>query len=138
MHGQVKHSKTKARDLGRAQRHQRNDDFADRLVDQLNHVHRVSWRALTPGTVVQARVPYQERDEDKVRPALVLGCRGDCVVLRVFTSKPWNATRHGGGVEVLHNGRRTWVVNDSIELDRADILQITAQRYDELAFATAA
>lgn len=138
MHGQVRKNKAKARDLGRAQRHQRTDNNADRLVDQLNHVHPVSKRSLTPGTVVQARVPYQERDEDKVRPALVLGCRGDCVVLRVFTSKPWNAKRHGGGVEVFHNGRRSWVVNDAIELDRGDILQVTAQRYDELAFATAA
>lgn len=138
MHGQVKKNKTHARDLGRRQRHQRLDDRADRLVDQLNHVHQVSRRALTPGTVVQVRVPYQERDEDKVRPALVLECRGDCVVLRVFTSKPWNAKRHGGGDEVFHNGRRTWVVNDAIEIDRANILQVTAQRYDALAFATAA
>ena len=89
-------------------------------------------------TVVQARVPYREGDESKVRPALVLGCHGDVVVLRVFTSKERNAQRRGGGVEVYHNGLRCWVVNEAIELDRRDIVQVTAQRYDELAFATAA
>ena len=138
MHGQVKKNKKRARDLGRQQRHHYENDGVQRLVEQLNGVRLVSRRALTPGTVVQARVPYQERDEDKVRPALVLGCVGDRVVLRVFTSKEWNARRHGGGTEVFHNGRRSWVVNDAIELDRNEILQVTSQRYDELAFATAA
>jgi hypothetical protein len=137
MHGQVKKNK-KARDLGRTQRHRIENGFAQRLVGALNGVHPVSRRSLTPGTVVEARVPYYERDGSKVRPALVIGCRGDVVVLRVFTSKEWNARRHGGGVEVFHNGLRSWVVNHAIELDRMDILQVTAKRYDELAFATAA
>lgn len=138
MHGQVKKNKSKARDLGRTQRHQRRDRAADQLVEQLNHVHPVSKRSLTPGTVVEARVPYRERDEDKVRPALVVGCTGNRVVLRVLTTKPWHAERHGGGVEVFHNGRRSWIVNERIELDRSQILGLSSQRYDELAFATAA
>ena len=138
MHGQVKKNKTRARDLGRQQRHRYENDAAERIVAGLNGVRLVSRRSLTPGTVVQARVPYRETDESKVRPALVLGCRGDVVVLRVFTSKERNAQRRGGGVEVYHNGLRCWVVNEAIELDRRDIVQVTAQRYDELAFATAA
>jgi hypothetical protein len=137
MHGQVRKSKN-ARDLGRKQRHRRVNPYAEQLVERLNGVHPVSRRSLTPGTVVQARVPYQESDESKVRPALVLECRGDVVMLRIFTSKEHNARRHGGGVEVFHNGLRCWVVNDSIELDRMEIIQVTANRYDELAFATAA
>ena len=138
MHGQLKKRKTRARDLGRQQRHRYENDAAERIVAGLNGVRLVSRRSLTPGTVVQARVPYRETDESKVRPAVVIDCRGDVVVLRAFTSKEWNARRHGGGVEVYHNGMKCWLVNEPIELDRAEILQVTAQRYDELAFATAA
>ena len=138
MHGRVKKHKQHARDLGRNQRHRHDHRSAQRLVENLNGVHPVALRALTPGTVVQARVPYEERNNDKVRPALVVSNSGNRVTVRVFTTKEWNAQRHGGGVEIVHNGRRSWVVNSTIELDRADILQITSQRYDELAFATVA
>ena len=137
MHGQVKKNK-QAKDLGRQQRHRTENRSVERLVAGLNGVHEVSKRSLTPGTVVQARVPYQESNESKVRPALVLDCRGDVVVLRPISTKESFTRRHGGGDEVVLNGQRCWVVNEAIELDRMEILQVTAQRYDELAFATAA
>jgi hypothetical protein len=138
MHGQVKKNKKHPRDLGRRQRHHEDRREVERLVESLNHVRLVAWRALTPGTVVQAQVPYTDGERHKVRPALVLGHSGEQVSVRPITTKAGYARRRGGGVEVWLNGRRCWVVNETIELDRNQIVQVTAHRYDELAFATAA
>lgn len=138
MHGQVKKHKKQARDLGRRQRHQRDNDATQRLIENLNGVRIPAWSALSPGTVVQARVPFRERNDSKVRPALVTGRCGQRVVLRILTTKEHHALRYGGGEEVYLNGRRSWIAIDEIMLERVDIVGIMSERYDEHAFATVA
>ena len=138
MHGRIKANKTMARDRGRSQRHREDHHEAERMVHALTHVEPVSRRSLTPGTVVQARVPFTDRNEDKVRPVLVVGCTGERVVVRQITTKPNHVQRLGGGEVVDVNNRKSWLVNNAIELDRGCILSVTSSRLDAAAFCTVA
>ena len=142
MHGQPKNKyrgrdERGARDLGRQQRHQTKNLALEGRTRCLNRVEMVSKGSLTPGRVVQARVEFQDGTGDKVRPVLVLGCIGNRVIVRVFTTSEKHARRSGGGDRTVLNGRRCWLANDAIELDRSQILTVLDVQLDELAGVTA-
>lgn len=142
MHGQVKHKyrgreEREARDLGRRQRHPSMAGRVQGRTARLNRVDGVSRRALTAGTVCQARVLYRDVVGEKIRPVLVLGCEGDRVVVRVFTTSENQVRRCGGGHEVWLNGRRSWLATEAIELDRSAMVEVLEERFDELVEAEA-
>jgi hypothetical protein len=66
------------RDVGK-RRHRDKDRAVFGHVHDVMRVTRVQWRFLDPGTVVLARVPFDDREDYKVRPLVVLSADPDGV-----------------------------------------------------------
>jgi PemK-like, MazF-like toxin of type II toxin-antitoxin system len=99
----------------------------------------VARNRLRPGTVVWVRVPFKDTEGDKIRPAVVLSCRGRDVVLLPCTT---SVRRHQrpGYVEIKHwqaagLPRPTGVRRASLTVDYLEIVNIAGDLADEDAAA---
>jgi hypothetical protein len=111
-------------------------DLSPAAVARLRIVAR---NRLRPGTVVWVHVPFEDAEGDKIRPAVVLGCRGRDVVLLPCTT---SVTRHQrpGYVEIKHwqaagLPRPTGVRRASLTVDYLEIVNIAGDLADEDAAA---
>ena len=111
------------RDLSRRQRHQSDSSAVERTVRSLRTASVLSPRRLVKGLVVIARIPFVDRPDYKLRPALVVGTNGREVTLRpISTSERLVALRGGDRVEL--NGRRCWILDYIVAVDIADVVAI--------------
>ncbi|MGN9804039.1 type II toxin-antitoxin system PemK/MazF family toxin [Micromonospora sp. L32] len=109
---------------------------ADASLPNMSVVRLVARTRLRPGVVVWARVPYRERDEYKIRPAVVFECRGrrDVVILPC-TSSPSRYRYIGRLVELKHFGaaglgRASAVRREAISIDLVDVLDVIGELSD--------
>jgi hypothetical protein len=107
-------------------------DISPTAVTRLRIVAR---NRLRPGTVVWVHVPFEDAEDDKIRPAVVLSCRGRDVVLLPCTT---SVRRHQrpGYVEIKHwqaagRPRPTGVRRASLTVDYLEIVNIAGDLADE-------
>jgi len=68
-------------------RHLHNDRQSPPVVN-LSTVRRIPRTRLSPGTVVWARVPFEDTEGEKTRPAVIIDLRGRDVVILPGTTAP--------------------------------------------------
>jgi mRNA-degrading endonuclease toxin of MazEF toxin-antitoxin module len=86
---------------------------------------------LHAGAIVLARIPYTDRAENKVRPAVVIHADRRHVQLRPITSSGAMTRRRGGGIEILRNGRRCWVLDTTVVVELIDVLALEKDHLDD-------
>ena len=111
------------RDLGRSQRHRTDSSAIDRIVQSLRTAKVISTRLLHVGTVVIARIPFADRADYKLRPALVVATGVDAVVLRPISSSERLAALRGGE-RIVRHGRRCWILDYTVAVPPLDIVAI--------------
>lgn len=110
--------------------------FTDTALPNMSVVRLVARTRLRPGVVVWARVPYRERDEYKIRPAVIFGCRGrGDVVILPCTSSPSRTRRSRRLVELKDFEaaglrRASAVSRDAISIDLVDVLDVIGDLSD--------
>lgn len=105
--------------------------IADRRRSRPRSLFEIVARArLAPGVVVWARVPFDDRDEDKIRPAVVIHVKGRRVTVRPLTSAESRVSCRLEEVEDLTSaglqrasGFRRW----SVVVDIADIVDVAGE-----------
>ena len=119
------------RNLGRRQRHQSTDHSTERRVRALRSAKGVAASTLTTGVIVLARVPYTDRVDSKVRPAVVIDADRRHVQLRPITTSDAMMRRRGGGIEIWRNGRRCWVLDTTVVVELIDVLALERDHLDD-------
>jgi mRNA-degrading endonuclease toxin of MazEF toxin-antitoxin module len=114
------------RDLGRQQRHAVAPRGPERLLRELRNGRGVARSLLERGAIVLARVPFAERDESKVRPAVVVCTTGDVVIVRPVTTST-TMRRRGLFREIVLNHRRCWVMDRLVQLPLTSVVSLLAQ-----------
>jgi hypothetical protein len=101
----------------------------------------VPFKALSPGTVVYARIPFDEdSDRDKSRPAVVVSATKQAVTVLPITSKgPWSL--HGPQVPVLDLvsaglTRASWARMRAVVIDRCYVHRVLGRLTDADLAAT--
>ncbi len=122
----------------RGDRHRRNESIdraIDRRVRALRSAKGVAASNLRAGVIVLARVPYTDRDETKVRPAVVVDADRRHVQLRPITSSDAMTHRRGGGIEIVRHGRRCWVLNATVVVELIDVIALEMDHLDDYGVA---
>jgi hypothetical protein len=112
---------------------------ADLSLTAVTRLCIVPRNRLRPGTVVWVRIPFEDVQGDKIRPAIVLRCHGRDVALLPCTT---SVRRHHrpGYVEIKHwqtagLPRPTGVRRTSVTVDYLEIVNIAGDLADEDAAA---
>jgi len=112
---------------------------ADLSPAAVTRLRIVACNRLRPGTVVWAHIPFEDAKNDKIRPAVVLSCRGRDVVLLPCTT---SVRRHQrpGYVEIKHwqaagLPRPTGVRRATLTVDYLEIVNTAGDLADEDAAA---
>ena len=85
---------------------------------------------LRPGLVIWARVPFEERDEYKIRPAIACEVRGRAVTVLPCTSSGSRALRGAIEVEDLRRAglsKATGVRTGAVTIDIMDVIGVAGQ-----------
>ena len=118
----------------RSDRHQR-DESIDRAIERrvraLRSAKGVAASNLHAGVIVLARIPYTDRDESKIRPAVVVDADRRHVQLRPITSSDGMTRRRGGGIEIVRNGRRCWVLHTTVVVELIDVVALELDHLDD-------
>ena len=64
-----------------------------RLEREIRSAHQIPFTGVDIGAVVEARYPFREARDYKVRPCVVLGIKGSKVLVRPFTTSKREAER---------------------------------------------
>ena len=115
----------------RHQRHESVDRAVERRVRALRSAKGVAASNLHAGVIVLARIPYTDRDESKVRPAAVVDADRRHVQLRPITSSDDMTRRRGGGIEIVRNGRRCWVLDTTVVVELIDVIALEMDHLDD-------
>lgn len=123
------------RDCG-ARRHRRDATKpGGERVHQIMQADLVGLGALTPGTVVRARVPFADRDDYKVRPVIVLRRRGRQVSVVPCTSSQRATTAADIPIDQLDCAGLTTPTTArtgrTVLIDRVDCIEVLGYLGDE-------
>ncbi|MFI6262185.1 hypothetical protein [Micromonospora sp. NPDC051006] len=105
------------------------------LLPNLSVVRLVARNRLLPGVLVWARVPFEDNILYKIRPAVVLGCRGRDVVILPCTSSPARHRRIDQPIELMDVEtaglrRPTAVRRTALSVDLVDVLTVIGELSD--------
>ncbi|WP_406059383.1 type II toxin-antitoxin system PemK/MazF family toxin [Micromonospora sp. NBC_00860] len=101
-------------------------------LPNLSVVRLVARNRLRPGVIVWARVPFEDDVQYKIRPAVVLDCRGRTVVILACTSSPARHRRMDRPVELwdveaARLRRPTAVRRMALSIDHVDVLDVIGE-----------
>lgn len=124
------------RNVGGVRRHRFPKQTDLLLVHPLMQAPKpVPYRALVEGAVILARVPFEEVDEDKVRPVVLVAVTGFTVTVKPCTTSAAARRIRGTHVELVDLEvaglcRATFVSRRTMDLDRTALIEVQGRLSD--------